>query len=523
MNARNATVVLDPSGLPVPYAEEAERVVLGQFLTLTGDPDRDKPERRELDAVADMLRAEHFFPECNQRIWQAIEAERLAGRVPSVVGVNDWISSNGYAAISQPFYVNELANNVAYSLKVMQPAKVIVDKWRMRRLIATCQKVAASSYAPVGDVDAYITAAEAELLTATAKDNDDSDAPPTLADGILAEADRILHQDVNPSTGLLTGLTDVDHVLGPLEPGDLVIVAAHSGVGKTSLALQMATTIAATVNGSNGYSDVYIASQEMTVEQIARRALSSIIGLDSRLIASRKLERGHLSSITKLANDISTGKTGGYLYGVTVDDRSSVTPSQLMRRAKMAQRRAERNGGRLALVVVDYLQLMDGSDGPKRNHERHEREMAYIAEYLKKIAKTLKCVVIALAQLNQDAQKEGRMPRGEDLAGCKAIRAPADKVLLIHNESALGRRLADRDPAEEVKELMPETIQIIIDKNRGGQEGLAPALFFPSQSAFGDLSQEAKRAYYEKRKAERAANAAQQEERKASRGKGGPR
>lgn len=514
--------VTDPRGMLLPYAEEAERVVLCQFLTLTGDDARDKPERRELDAVADMMRAEHFFPECNQRIWQAIEAERAADRVPSVSGVNDWIASNGYLGISPPSYVNEIANSVAYSLKVMQPAKIIVGKWKMRRLISTCQKVAAASYGAVADVDAYIAAAEMELLTATAKDEDDAEAPPTLAEAVIAECNRILRREPDAPVGLRTGLVDVDHVLGSIEAGDLVIVAAHSGVGKTSLALQMATTIAAECRIDDLNSDVYIASQEMTVAQIARRALSGIIHLDTRLIASGKLNDQHRSKIAGLAEGIATGKIGDFMYGVTVDDRSSVTPSQLMRRAKMAKRKAERNGGRLALVVVDYLQLMDGSDGPKKNHERFEREMSYIAESLKKMAKSLKCAVIALAQLNNDAQKEGRLPRSEDLAGCKAIKAPADKVLLIHNESALGRRMADRDASDEVTELPGEVVQIIIDKNRGGQEGIAPAMFFPSQSAFGNLSIDARNQYYRKRAEEREARAVQRADRE-SRTSGGQR
>jgi replicative DNA helicase len=437
--------------------------------------------------------------------------------------VNNWIAANGYVGVSPPRYVHELANSVTYSLKVMQPAKIIVGKWRMRRLIATCQKVAAASYAAVADVDSYIAAAEAELLAATSRDEEDADDPATLADAVLDECNRILHRDMSAPAGLRTGLVDVDRIVGSLEAGDLVIVAAHSGVGKTSMALQMATSIASTCRIDNLNSDVYVASQEMTKAQIARRALSGIIRLDTRLISAGQLTEHHVSQIAGLAEGISTGKIADFMYGITVDDRSSVTPSQLLRRAKKAKRKAERNGSRLALIVVDYLQLMDGSDGPKRNHERHEREMAYIAESLKNIAKKLGCVVIALAQLNQDARSEGRLPRGEDLAGCKAIRAPADKVLLIHNESALARRLEDRPESDEVTELPGEIVQIIIDKNRGGQEGIAPAMFFPSQSVFNDLTRESKDGYYRKRSEERAARAAQQEERKASRSKGGRR
>lgn len=154
----------------------------------------------------------------------------------------------------------------------------------------------------------------------------------------------------------------------------------------------------------------------------------------------------------------------------------------------------------LGLIIVDYIQLMDGSDGGKRASERFEREVAYISKELKKLAKQLKCVVIALAQLNEDARTEKRFPRGEDLSQCKALRHDADKVILINNDSALERRTQERDDDAEHQELPSEVVQLIVDKNRGGREGMVHVIFRPSHSSFGDMEINARRAYVEERK-----------------------
>jgi replicative DNA helicase len=146
---------------------------------------------------------------------------------------------------------------------------------------------------------------------------------------------------------------------------------------------------------------------------------------------------------------------------------------------------------------------MDGSDGGKRASERFEREVAYISKELKKLAKQLGCVIIALAQLNEDARTEKRFPRGEDLSQCKALRHDADKVILINNDSAIERRTQERDDEAEHVELPSEVVQLIVDKNRGGREGMVHVIFRPSHSSFGDMEIAARRAYVEERKRSR--------------------
>lgn len=501
------------AGKVPPFAERAEGVVLCQFLTLTGDVTRDKPERRELDAVAEMLRPEHFFADCNKRIWQGILAAREAGATPTTVWVSNWLSAHGFDGISPPTYVEELASKWPFSLKVRAEAEIIVEKWMLRRFIAVSQTVTAAAYGPCGDVKAFLAAAEVELLSALAPEGE-GDTIPSLDEAMMGEIERIITGGGAVTRGLYTGLHDVDRIAGPMEPGDLVVIAAHSGVGKTSLAMQIARHVSSFCK-IDGYAvEVYVASQEMTVSQLGRRALSTVLGLDSKLIASGKLGPQHLTLIAGIGEKIRTDGTSA--SRVRVDERTAVTPTQLRLRARQIQREAKRWNTKLGMIIVDYLQLMDGSDGTKRSNERHERELSYIAESLKDLAKKLGCVVVALGQLNDDSRKEGRMPRGEDMHGCKAIRAPADKMILINNESALARRQQEQSEEEAKADLPPEIVQILVDKNRGGREAVAVAQFYPSQSHFYDLTTEERAAYYERRKAERQ----EREQAKLDRGRG---
>jgi len=503
------------AGKVPPYAEQAEGIVLCQFLTLTGDDARDKPERRELDATAEMLRAEHFYADCNRRIWQGILAAREAGKVPTTIFVDDWLKSHGFEHLAPPAYVEELASKFAWSLKVREQAQIVIDKWRLRRLIDTGHKIIGAAYGATGDVGAFITAAESEFLLATANEGEQEHIP-SLDEAMFNEIDRIITGEGKVTRGIYTGLYDVDRIAGPMEPGDLVVIGAHSGVGKTSLVMQVAMHVAINCKVDGMACEVYMASQEMTVEQLGRRALSGALGIDTRIIATGNIGHEAMTAIVGLGEKIKIDGTAA--ARIRIDERTAVTPTQLRNRSRQIQREATRWGTKLALVIVDYLQLMDGSDGTKRSNERFERELSYIAESLKNMAKKLGCVVIALGQLNDDARKENRMPRGEDMAGCKAIRAPADKFYLINNDSALARRQQEQSEDEDKATLPPEIVQILIDKNRGGREQMAVAQFYPSSSRFEDLKPDQRREYYERRKAERQAREQARNDRSSGKG-----
>jgi replicative DNA helicase len=356
----------------------------------------------------------------------------------------------------------------------------------------------------VGATRAWI--AEAEATFAAVAEAPDAERIPTLADGICDRVDDIIAAEGQPGDAITTGIADLDRLMGPTAPGAFVIVGAHSGVGKTSLAMQMASHVASCCTIDGQAAGALVISQEMMLAELADRAICGALDMDTRTISSGRLGATGMTRITGAAEVVRTRPSA--LRNIWVDDRPSVSPEQLRVRARQVMREAKDRGVRLAVIFVDYLQLCDGSDGGKRSFERAEREFSYISKELKKLAKRLRVVIVALAQLNEDAREEQRYPRGEDFSQCKALRHDADRVLLIHNETALARRVAEVDDRDQPGDLPPEVAQIIVDKNRGGREGLIHCLFSPSRSSFYDMAIDDRRAYVANRKREREAQRA---------------
>jgi replicative DNA helicase len=383
-------------------------------------------------------------------------------------------------------YLGQILDETPAVAHVGAHALQVWQLWRRRHIIATCQRIAAEGYGDVGDEDTFADGAEAAILTvcgdATAEEI------PSLGDAIVERTAQIF-AGRSTAGGIGLGLPDMDRLLGPLLPGNLVVLAAHSGIGKTSLAMQGAIKVSSTMvvdhDGETRPSSVLVFSQEMSRAELADRSALAALDIDTSAAA-----RGTLGPVgmSKLANLAERVRTRGTFATLRIDDRGNRTPAQIRATARREAVRARRAGAPLRLVVVDYVQLCDGASGQKQ--DRREREVAFVAEQLKALAKELGIVVMAVAQLNEDARAEHRLPRGEDLRESKAIRAAADKVILLHNEAALERRAALRMGEEVEKPVGSEVVDIIVDKNRGGREGRTCAVFWPETSSFSAITPE---------------------------------
>lgn len=470
-----------------PHNLDAEAAVLSAVLLY----------REALDAAAERLKPEHFYSTANGMIFEAALAVAASGKPVDLTTVANYLrTAERLGEVGGAAYLAMILNEVPAVANVETHADIVREHWRVRRIIATCQRIEAEGYLVSGAAAEWIESVEVDFLAA-ASDVVETETIPTLAEVMIDRAVDLCKADGKTRDGLSTGVRDLDQLMGPMMPGSVVLIAAHSGVGKTSLAMQVALHAATNCYLNDERSAVLVVSQEMTSAELADRALCTGIGIDTRSI-STGLNNQDMTRMLGAAEQIRTRGSG--LHGIFIDDRPGVKPDQLRRRARRVAREARRMDATLGLIIVDYIQLMDGSDGGKRASERFEREVAYISKELKKLAKQLKCVVIALAQLNEDARTEKRFPRGEDLSQCKALRHDADKVILINNDSALERRTQERDDEAEHEELPSEVVQLIVDKNRGGREGMVHVIFRPSHSSFGDMEIAARRAYVEDRK-----------------------
>ncbi len=476
-------------------------------------------ESREVrDELADVLAPEHFEAENLALYWEAIRALHREGRRTDVVSIHAYLGARaeafgglvGLNTVVRAPHDRDLDAIRGYST-------VVIDKWRLRKLVAACQSIAARAGGEVADPRAFIQESETLFLAATNSDSDD-DGTLTLGEAIVKRVVEINQADGDPRDVITTGLCDVDALMGPIAMGEVVILAAHSGIGKTSLAMQIAGHVAEKCMVQGKWSGVYVSSQEMSWRQLADRTLAGLVKMNTRSIR-RGLSPAQLTTIQGVAEGIQTNGTP--LHSIWVDDRSAVRPEQLRQRVRRGARRLEQVGARLSLVVIDYLQLMDGtSDNPRVRNQTHEREVAGVSKQLLAIAKEMNCVILVLAQLNEDARTENRAPRGEDLSQCKALRHDAHRVIIIHNKAALERRTRDQDSVDgDERQREPEIVEIIVDKCRADAEGKRFALFDPTRSAFADLPREQLAQHLASLRQERESRDAAQ----ASRGSGGKR
>jgi len=405
------------------------------------------------------------------------------GSPVDIVSVAGWLRDRG--RLEQIGGALQLADATPAVAHVEEHARQVVKKWRMRRLIAVCQKVAAEAYGDVGDVDEFIASAELALMGVAS--NLDDDQTPTLGEAIVERIDDIVAGRAAVG-GIGTGLDDLDRQLGKMLHCNFVVLVPHSGIGKSSLAMQVGVHVAThwaldPASAKPMLCTVLACSMEMSRAELADRAALASLSLDTSKAARNMLTDEEKASLAGLAAKI---RSRGVLSTMLVDDRGNLTPQQVRAAARRAAARGRREGAPLRLAIVDYLQLCDGAQGG-RGSERREREVSFIAEQMKALAKELRIVVLGVAQLNEDARTANRLPRGEDLRESKSIRAHADKVILLHNESALARRTAAQDEGAP-RELGAEVVDIIVDKNRGVPEGSVCVSFWPSTSSFGPCS-----------------------------------
>ncbi|MGK3981367.1 replicative DNA helicase [Sorangium sp. So ce118] len=455
-----------------PHDLDAEAAVLSSILLRPG----------AFDSVVDILKRDHFYSDANGRIYEAAQALATAGTPIDVVSVASWLRDRErLGKIGGAAYLAQLSDATPAVGNVPAYAQIVYQKWRVRQLIATCQRIAAEGYGDVGDANEFIDQAEAKIH-GIASESQASEVTPTMRETLQQVFQSL--QSVEETGGVYSGLKDLDRMMGPMNPGNLVVVGAHSGIGKTAVGMQMIMSVADPKGGAPT-TGACVFSHEMTREELALRTLFSRARVDSSKVASK-------NTITPNEWDqLAEAAQGMALDNVWFDDRPGLTPLQIRAKARRVAAEADRAGTPLRIMLVDYLQLLDGSKGGGRKQaERRDQEIAYCSQKLKELAKELGIVVVLLAQLNDDSRKEKRPPRKEDLRECKAVAQDADKVILLHNPAAAERALARRRGQDVERPLEAEFVDIILDKNRGSKTGKVGALFFPTYVLFADPSEE---------------------------------
>jgi replicative DNA helicase len=469
------------AGRVPPHDLDAEAAVLSAIL-LKNDA---------LDQVAELLKPEHFYSEANGKIFEAcVELARASAPIDTVQ-VASWLRDRErLAQIGGAAYLAQIVDATPAVAHVQAHARTVREKWRLRRLIAECQRISAEGYGDVGGVQEFIDGAE-QSVYALARTVETSSAQPigqvmrVAFDAISKAAER-----GDRITGISCGFRKIDEKMAGLHPGDLTIVAARPAMGKTSFVLNLAVNVAkprkleAPGPGGRGHGrDVFeepgygvaVFSLEMPREQLATRMVCSEGRVDVGKLRGGHIDGEDWRQLTEAAAVLSN-------LPIWLDDTPAIGLLEV--RAKVRRIQAEYNREatddqpekKVGLVVIDYLQLMSGRPGVSSR----EQEISEISRGLKQLAKELRVPVIALSQLNRAvetrAQKDKR-PQLSDLRESGAIEQDADNILFIYRDEYYFPETSEQRGIAE----------IIVAKQRNGPTGKVLTRFTSSCTRFDNL------------------------------------
>ncbi len=432
-----------------PQSVETEQSILGAILL----------DKDAIIKVADIITPTDFYRDDHQVIYDAM-VSLFEKRSPiDVVTTAEMLEKKKKLKdVGGAAYLSTLVNSVPTAAHIKQYAEIIRQKSTLRRLIQTAGQISELGFEESNEIEEVLDKAESALFAVSQKQLRDNF---TSIKDILADSfDRIdeLHKNKGVLRGVPSGFKDLDNMLSGMQPSDLIIIAGRPSMGKTSFALNIAQFAAV-----NGKIPVGIFSLEQSREQIVDRLLCTQASVDLW-----KLRTGNLSEddFPKI----------GYAMGVLaeaplyIDDSPLITVMEI--RAKARRMQAEYG---LGLVVIDYLQLMEG-----RSHSgdsNRVQEVSEISRGLKALARELKVPVLALSQLSRAVeQRDRKIPQLADLRESGSIEQDADVVMFIYREDYYDKESKNKNIAE-----------ILIRKHRNGPIGEIKLYFIPEQTKFANL------------------------------------
>lgn len=445
----------------IPHDSEAEKAVLGAIFI---DP----------EAIADasaVVQPEDFYERVNRLIFQAmLDLSDRGDAIDPLTLQDELTKKNQLDDIGGIAYVSQLALSTPTAEHITYYAQIVHRKSLLRRLISASQKIISNAMDGSDDVTDILDDAESEIMNVSSENN--TGGFRVIKDIINSTVEDInnIPDDGNMVTGLPTGFSELDKMTTGFHDDELIIVAARPGVGKTSFALNVAQFV-----GLHTDKTVAMFSLEMSGEQLVQRMLAS-----EGLIDSQHLRTGQLDEEEWKKLIVASGSLAN--TSIYIDDTPGIKMSEI--RAK--SRRLAKEKGNLGLIVIDYLQLIEG---PKS--ESRQQEVSAISRQLKKLAKELHVPVIALSQLSRSVeQRQDKRPVLSDIRESGSIEQDADIVSFLYREDYY-RDKEDDGESDADKEVGAEDdngeVEVIIEKNRSGSRGTVKLMFSKPYNRFSNL------------------------------------
>ncbi|MGX6962095.1 replicative DNA helicase [Vagococcus xieshaowenii] len=438
-----------------PQNIEAEQAVLGSVFL-------------EADAIVEAMEYitdQDFYRRSHQLIFQTMLALNERNEAIDVITVKDQLESlNLLEDIGGLNYLTELALIVPTAANVAHYAKIVEQKSLLRNLITTATDIVTKGFEQSDSVETILDDAEKRILEVSEKRNRSGFL--SISDVLntsFAEIERLSRVDES-ITGLPTGYHALDKMTAGLQPEELIILAARPAVGKTAFALNIAQNV-----GTKTDKGVAIFSLEMGAESLVNRMLCAEGTIEASHLRTGQLTEEEWSNLIMAMGSLSKAN-------IYIDDTPGIKITEI--RAKC--RKLAQEKGNLGLILIDYLQLIEGT-----GRENRQQEVSEISRQLKKLAKELKVPVIALSQLSRGVeQRQDKRPVLSDIRESGSIEQDADIVAFLYRDDYYQRD--SDDDADEREE--NNVIEVIIEKNRSGSRGTVELLFIKEFNKFSSIT-----------------------------------
>ena len=442
----------------IPHDDKAEKAVLGAIFI---DP------AAIADASAE-VQPDDFYKRANQLVFQAmLDLSDREDAIDPLTLQDELTKKNQLDDIGGIAYVSELAMATPTAAHVTYYAKIVHRKALLRRLISASQKIITTAMQDSDDVTDILDNAESEIMNVSSENN--ANGFRNIKDIVNSAIDEIndIPEDGNMVTGLPTGFVELDKMTTGFHDDELVIVAARPGVGKTSFALNVAQYV-----GLHTDKTVAMFSLEMSGEQLVQRMLASEGLINSQHLRTGQLDEDEWPKLVAASGSLATAS-------IYIDDTPGIKMSEIRAQA----RRLAKEKGNLGLIVIDYLQLIEGP-----HSESRQQEVSAISRQLKKLAKELHVPVIALSQLSRSVeQRQDKRPVLSDIRESGSIEQDADIVSFLYRDDYY----RDEEDGNKDKEVAAEDdngeVEVIIEKNRSGSRGTVKLMFSKPYNRFSNL------------------------------------
>lgn len=431
-----------------PHDTEAEQAVIGSMLT----------DKDAIIAAIEVLKEDYFYREDNKTIFSAILNLYNRSEAVDIITVKSELSSLGkLEAVGGLEYLAELPEKVPTTANVEKYIKIVEEKAILRKLIKTANEIISMGYDETQEVDTIMDQAEKKIFdTMQEREQTGYTAIKDILVDTFIELEQLYNQKQHV-TGVTTGFIDLDEKTAGLHNSDLILVAARPAMGKSAFAINIATNAAL-----KGHVGVAYFSLEMSKEQVTSRILCSEAMVDSNKVRTGTIDDEEWGKLANASGELSETQ-------IYIDDTPGISITEI--RAKCRKLKLEKDIG---LVVIDYLQLVQGTG--KRGASR-EQEIAEISRSLKILAKEINVPVIALSQLSRaPEQRPDHRPMLSDLRESGSIEQDADIVIFLYRDDYYNEDSEKKNIAE-----------VILAKHRGGSTGTVELLWLGNYTKFANI------------------------------------